>query len=102
MNLEDQLRGALKREDPPAGFAERLIQQAGPARLRPAKPKRRWNMVWPSLAAAAAVAVMSVGPVLHRRWERVPQEELAARQAAQALQMVAEELNLAQNEVLNK
>jgi|HubBroStandDraft_6_1064221.scaffolds.fasta_scaffold1332819_2 hypothetical protein len=103
MNLEDELRDALRREDPPEGFAERVIGQAGPARVqfREHRPKQRlWRFqwwTWPAVAAVAATVVMSVA-VEYRR----AQEERAGRQAIMAIQIVAEELNMAQNEVLNK
>jgi hypothetical protein len=100
MNLEDQLRDALRRQDPPEGFAERVIQNAGPLRVQfrsvPPKPRFRWLL--PAVAVAAAVAVVFSVSVQHRR----AQEELAGRQAIYALQLVAEGLNMAQSEVLNK
>jgi anti-sigma-K factor RskA len=103
MKLEDQLRNALRREDPPEGFAERVIQQAGPVRaqLRQASPKRGfWRAspwLWPAVAAMAATLVLSVS-IQYRR----AQEERAGKQAIYALQIVAEELNMARSEVLDK
>ena len=104
MNLEDQLKEALRRQDPPEGFAERVIRQAGPARAqfqdRRPKPRFRW-WTWPAVAALsvaiAATVTMSVA-VEYRR----AQEERAGKQAIMAIQIVAEELNMVQNEVLNK
>jgi len=100
MNLEDQLKEALRREEPPEGFAERVIRQAGPARAqfreKPRKPRFRW-WTWPAVATVAATMAMSVA-VEYRR----AQEAEAGRQAILAIQIVAEELNMAQNEVLNK
>jgi hypothetical protein len=104
MNLEDELRVALRREDPPEGFAERVVRQAGPARAQfREKPRsvRVWWWSWPSIAAfsTAIVATLAMSvAVEHRR----AQEAEAGRQAIMAIQIVAEELNMAQNEVLNK
>lgn len=104
MSLEDQLRNALRREDPSEGFAERVIRQAGPApaALRPTTqpgnktPAQSWR--WLMSAAAAAALVFAISTQQHRQ----TQAEAAGRQAVQALQVVAQELNFAQNEVLNK
>lgn len=99
-NLEAQLREALRRQDPPRGFAERVIEQAGPApvRLRNTALKRRFRILWSAVAAAAAVALMFSIAFQYRR----AQEARTAEQAIQALQIVAEELSVAQSEVLNK
>jgi hypothetical protein len=99
MNLEDQLRDALRREDPPQGFAERVIQQAGPApvQFRHAGPKWRFRFLWSAVAAAAAAALLFSIAVQYRR----AQDARTAEQAIQALQIVAEELSVAQSQVLN-
>jgi hypothetical protein len=109
MNLEDELREALRREDAPEGFAERVIGQAGPARAqfreRGVKQRSRWRLQWwtlPAAAAVAATAVMSVAMEYRRAQEQQAREEQAGRQAIMAIQIVAEELNMAQAEVLNK
>jgi hypothetical protein len=101
MNLENQLRDALRRQDPPEGFAERAIRQTGPAaaRFRRVQPKPRFRWLWAALPAVAMAATLVLAlSVQHRR----AQEEQAGKQAIYALQIVAEELNMAQNEVLNK
>lgn len=98
MNLEDQLRQALRREDPPEGFAERVIQQAGPARLQFRSPERRrprFRFLWPAVSVAAAAAMVFSLSVSYRH----VQEERAGRQAIEALQIVAEQLNMVQSEV---
>lgn len=98
MTLEDELRNALRREDPPEGFAERVIRQAGPdvARFRPA-PQRKSTWTWAAVAAVAAALLLMVSLEY-----RHAQEKRAAEEAVQALQIVAEELNMVQNEVLTK
>jgi hypothetical protein len=99
MNLEEQLRDALRRQDPSEGFAERVIRQAGPSKalFRSEPPKRSLGWFLPAAAALAAAVVISMS-VHHRR----VQEELAGKQAIYALQLVADELNAVQSEVLGK
>lgn len=96
MKLEDQLRDALRRQDPPAGFAERIIQQAGPARanLRQAQPKRRPRVWWPAFAAAAAAVVLSLSVEYRHR-----QEEEAGREAIVALRIASQKLNSVRDKV---
>jgi hypothetical protein len=99
MKLEDELRNALRRQDPPAGFAERVIQQAGPARanFRPAQPKRRPYVWWPAFAAAAAAVVFSLSVENRHR-----QEEEAGRQAIVALRIASQKLNAVREKVVDK
>lgn len=99
-DLEAELRQALWRQDPPEGFAERVIQQAGPARAQFQAPerRRRFRLLWPSVSVAAAAVLAVSGAVEYRH----VQEERAGRQAIEALQILAEGLNLAQIEVLNQ
>lgn len=99
MKLEDELRNALRRQDPPAGFAERVIQQAGPARanFRPAPPKRRPLLWWPAFAAAAAAVVFSISVENRHR-----EEEEAGRQAIVALRIASQKLNQVRDKVVNK
>ena len=77
MNIEQELQGALRRKDPPAGFAERV------AALAVAREKsRRRTAVWrPWLAMAASVVLMAgtVSVAEHYRVERHRQEALVAR-----------------------
>lgn len=103
MNLEDQLRDALRREDPPEGFADRVMQSLPhgsarkeiPSQQEPRKPRFRW--IWPAAAFATAVTMVFSVAVENRRRA----EERAGRQAILALQIAAEKLNLAR-EALNK
>lgn len=100
MNLEDQLRDALRRQDPPEGFAERVLQrQSSPPRQSHFRPRFRpsFRVAWPAAIAAMAVLGLSVS-IEYRNI----QAARAGRQAIQALQMASEELNLARNKVLNK
>jgi hypothetical protein len=102
-NLEDQIRGALRRQDPPEGFAERIVHQAESARAeRREALQPGLRRLWPAATlAATSVLVLSVS-IEYRavRQERI-QEERAGRQAIQALRIASEKLNTARNKILN-
>ena len=100
MNLEDELKQALRRQNPPAGFAERVIERAGPAQVRlRIEPKRRWRVVWPGMGLAAAAAAVALSVAVDYRHR---QEEEAGRQAILALRIASEKLNMARDRILNK
>ena len=87
MNLEDELRSALRREDPPGGFAERIA-----ARAQSTAPKR---ILW-AAGIAAALAIGFVAQFEYRQMEA----ERAGREAVIALRIAAEKLNLTRDKVL--
>ena len=92
MNLEDELRAALRREEPSAGFAERVVARTQPRIV--AFPRKRF--AWAGAAIAAGLAlVFTVNVEQHRR-----QEEEAGRQAVLALRIASEKLNFARAKVL--
>jgi hypothetical protein len=92
-NLESKLHEALRRQEPPAGFAERVISQAG--RSRTSRP--RWRFLYPAAAfAAAAALVLSVSMEY-----RSLQEERAGLQTIEALRIASDALNTARD-VLNQ
>ena len=79
MNLENDLKRALRRESPPAGFAGRVMQHIERA------PQHRTRPVW-WRAAAASLVLASVlgGYALHerRKGERARDELLRAMSIA--------------------
>jgi len=108
--FEDELRRALRREEPPDGFAERVMARiqnrdreaagvraaAGPWRRLLAAfraPRLRW-------ATACAAAVLLVGGLEYRaqRLERA-EGERAGRQVMLALRITGSKLRLAQARV---
>ncbi len=75
MSMEDQLREALRRRNPSAGFAERVAARAQSGRR--AQPVRTFPGLWAASALAlAAVVVFTVSSL----WQRT-QEERAGRRA---------------------
>lgn len=81
--LEQELKGALKRQDPPAGFADRVARRV----VRPAYP--RW---W--AGAAAAVVLLSAG-LGYRQYRG----EMAKEQVMQAFKIAAVKVNHIQTQV---
>ncbi len=92
MNLEDQLRTALRRRALPDGFAERVAAEA--IRSSRGKPARRLRWVAAAIAAAVLLAFTVSVQLQHRR------SEAAGRQAVLALRIAAEKLNLARSKAL--
>lgn len=90
--FEDRLRQSLRRVDPPAGFAERVLQ-----RVQDASVERRSPVLFsrPPLWLAAAVLVgLSVSVGLWQRERRIRAEgERAKAQLLQALEISSSKLN---------
>ena len=87
MNLEDQLRSALRRENPPAGFAGRTV-----ARAQSTAPKR---LMW----ATGIAAMLAIGFVAQFEYRQM-QAERAGREAVIALRIASEKLNLTRDKLL--
>ena len=83
-DFETQLRRALTPEDPPAGFADRVLQQTRPRRGVP-----RWMM-----AAAACLALVGAG--YEYRWQ---QGQAAKRDALMAFRLTSAKLRHIQSQV---
>ncbi len=108
MSLDDRLRDAFRRQDPPEGFAERVRERISQEPIAPAKDVRRkvktplgrprFRWMWPASAFAALASVLVSVAIANRRME----EERAGRQAIQALQIASEKLNLVRSQVLNQ
>jgi hypothetical protein len=87
MNLDDELRAALRREDPSSGFTGRVMART---QSRPVS-----RIVW----AAAIAAMLMIGLVSTAEYRQI-QGERAARQAVLALRIAAEKLNMTRDKVL--
>ena len=84
--LDDELRRVLRREDPPAGFADRVMHRIGETRVDehvPMAAQSAWR--W----AAAAVLVATLGGGLQYRTIQKEREERARGEAAVAQVMDA-------------
>lgn len=103
MSLEHELRRALSRKDPPAGFDDRVMARlaAGETvRMRP--PGRRWSRAVLPLAASVMLA-FGATYFVQQQQERERREQLQTEQAAQdvvlALQIASEKISAAQAKV---
>ena len=90
MNLEDELRSALRREEPSPDFTARVLARVSAAPARPAR--RPWT---PWLAALAASLLLSAGVLEYRQY----QGERAKSQVMLAMRIAASKLNKAQKKV---
>jgi anti-sigma-K factor RskA len=94
MDIEDSLRRALRAEEPPPDFAQRVLAQVqakGPARS-PTGSLARWR-VPVALAASLFVVAVTVGIVQQQREAR---RRHSAQQLAIALEITSSQLNQVQ------
>ena len=100
-DLENELRKAFERREPPPGLAERILARIEPA----APPKPRWRedlftfFRWPRLgwtaALVAACLLVTLGAVHYRRAQRERAEgEAARKQVIEALHLASRKLNV--------
>ena len=94
MNLEDELRAALRRDNPSTGFAERVVARAQSS-ARPTRSITR--MIW----AAAIAALLVIGFSAAYEYRQM-QAERASRDAVIALRIAADKLNIARERVLRR
>ena len=90
MNLEDEIRSALRRQEPSPQFAERVMARISgvPAR-RAQRPWVRW------VAALAASVLLAAGAAGYRQY----QGERARSQVLLAVRIAGGKLNKAQKKV---
>lgn len=100
--LDDELRRALCRREPPPGFAERVLGRAGeqPPERKLDAPRPSW--LWRWAAAAALVGALGGGiqyyTVMERRAERA-RGEAAKEQVLKALRLAGSKLQVVQETV---
>ena len=100
MNLEQELKDALKRQQPPSDMTGRVMA-AITSRQASVAPQSLWQRAGLPLAAAAALLlVVGIGVVRQRETQR-EQGEAAARQLVTALRIASETLNDARQELRN-
>lgn len=92
--LEDELRQALRRREPPAGLAERVLERVRePEKHHPPLFHWRW------LAAAAALIVLAAGLHFFQERRRRLEGERAKEQVMLALHVTGSKLRLAQQRI---
>ena len=104
MNLEQELRRALSRKDPPAGFDNKVLSRiaAGETVKAPA-PSRRWPRAALPIAASL-ILLFGASYYVQERQQRHTREaqaqtEQAARDVVLALQIASEKISAAQAKV---
>jgi hypothetical protein len=94
MNIESELKNALRRVPPAEGFAARVLARIA---AEPAE-RRQPNWWWRAAAAALLLAAMLGGLVAHQAIER-REGERARRQVMLALRIAGAKVAHAQREV---
>jgi hypothetical protein len=105
MIFDDELKAALKRREPPEGFAERVLARTqSPAATRLPSWRERWGWwlipgrrpSWVTAGVIAALLLVASGvEYQHRR-----QGELAKQQVMLALEIAGSKLNYVQKKAL--
>ncbi len=102
--IEEELRAALRKQEPPEGLAARVLARVSawpsretawwaPLRALVRSPRWRW-------AAAAVAACLLAVAVHHRREQRMEaQGEMAKAQVMKALRIASVKLNIARRKV---
>lgn len=94
-SLEDELRSALRREEPPAGFAGRVLarvhEREGRHAVSLSAPRRLWNLRPLRWAVAAAVLCMVVFAFVGHR--RAQEGKTARSQTILALRIASKQFN---------
>ena len=102
MSLEQELRRALIRKDPPPGFDDRVLARiAARETVRMPPARRRWSRASLPLAASLMLAVGGTYYVQQQRQAREAQAqtEQRAREVVLALQIASETITAAQTKV---
>jgi len=101
MNLEHELRQALKRRTPSSGFDERVLGRiASGATVPVPAPQTRWTRLALPVAASLAFALAGSYYVSqHERQQELAQAEQAARDVVLALQIASEKVSAVQVKV---
>ena len=91
-NLDSALKEAFRREDPPDGFADRVMARVPQQLPRRSSPPGRWKREWLAIAASACVAVMGAGA--WQQHQRQIEGEKAKQELIYALTIASESLQV--------
>ncbi len=99
--FEKELREAMGRVEPPAGFAERVLARVAKERAKPGLLERAWSAIaMPRLRLAAVAAAMCLvvvaGVGYQREARRRAEGEKAKQEVIMALEFTAQKMQLAQ------
>ena len=104
MNLDDELRSALKRREPDPGFLERVLARTQEPAAARSRSWREWlaglrpgsRLVWATASVLVMVLLVSSGMEYRRR----RQGELAKEQLMLALEIASSKLSYVQKKAL--
>jgi hypothetical protein len=102
MNLENDLKRALRPESPPPGLASRVmanIERNGAAGSQPAGGLRVHRSTWWRAAAASVTLAAVLGGYTVHHVRTVREGERAKEQVLQAMKIAGEKVRYAQQEV---
>lgn len=104
MNLDHELRRALKRTDPPGGFDDRVLSRiAAGETVRMTAPQPRWARAVLPLAASLMLAFGATYYMQQQQHRQAREAQMQAEQAARdvvfALQVASEKVAAAQTKV---
>jgi hypothetical protein len=102
--LEQELKKALQRVQPPAGFAERVLARAAKEKTQGARPRpwlqRFGTAGWRWAAVGALCAALAISGLVYHQ-ERQKQGEQAKEQVMLALRITSSKLQAATASVQN-
>jgi hypothetical protein len=96
--LEQELKKALRRVEPPAGFAERVLARAAKEKAEPARVRVRWpwfGMMGMRWAVTCALCVVIAGSAMVYQHERNEKGERAKQELMLALRITSSKLQIA-------
>lgn len=100
--IDEQLKRALRRCQPPEGFADRVLARVQVEALA-AQPSiwtqwRRPSLRWAAVAALVAIGVTGIGYQIHERQEEA-EARIAKQQVMLALRITGSKLRVAKQKV---
>jgi hypothetical protein len=93
MDFEDQLRESLRRTEPPAGFADRVLAQAAAERHDNRRRWTRWGV------AGAMAASLFAGALGLEQWRERQRGQEAREQLLQAMEITGSKLQRIQKKI---
>ncbi len=97
--LENKLRGALKGEEPPAGFAERVLARTSENKQSAWTSTFAWRPLRWGLAGALCLALVMAGIEYRRAQEERARSEAAKEQLLLALRIAGDQLQFVWSKV---
>jgi len=93
MNIDDELRHALRRESAPEGFRDRVMQRIATT------PRRTMHARWRVAAAVMLLTTGTIGGITMHHIERQREGERAREQVLLALRIAGKKVHYAREEV---